>query len=464
MNNNRSPKIIYKFKIIAKLKLLSPLRIGTGENDGITDILILKTKQGDPFIPGTALAGVLRANLAQLNPQAADLIFGKTSNTKTDLDNSQSSLIISDTILNNWQIIKRDGIKIDPRTGISTIGGKFDFEVVERGAHGELKIIVSLREWQLEKHSLATYQELFRNLAGSLAAGIRIGGITTKGFGQIIAENVILHTYDLTKFTDVKAWLYQQPANTEIITATDKQINQKNFTLLAKFALQSSLIIRSDDLSDFASTTNIPDAIQLKSSEDFVIPGSSLKGVLRNQSIRILSILNKDLSHLNNLMGFSENNTQKQKSRLLVSEIYIKKASGKIAGATPQEHTRNKIDRFTNATIDAALFTNQPIVQNSPKVPIVDLKLEVINCQPWEAGLMLLLLKDLWTGRLAIGGEKGIGRGRLIGNSAQITYQGQEYLLQNLNGKISVSNNATHLEEFVQAINKLEKAGESICK
>jgi len=48
--------------------------------------------------------------------------------------------------------------------------------------------------------------------------------------------------------------------------------------------------------------------------------------------------------------------------------------------------------------------------------------IRVRNCSEAEAGLMLLVLKDLWTGDLAIGGEKGIGRGVFNGIAAFIKY------------------------------------------
>ena len=46
--------------------------------------------------------------------------------------------------------------------------------------------------------------------------------------------------------------------------------------------------------------------------------------------------------------------------------------------------------------------------------------------QDWEVGLCLLLLKDLWLGRTALGGEKSIGRGLLTGLGARIYRHGQQ--------------------------------------
>jgi len=42
-------------------------------------------------------------------------------------------------------------------------------------------------------------------------------------------------------------------------------------------------------------------------------------------------------------------------------------------------------------------------------------------------GLLLLLLRDLWTGDLPLGGESSVGRGRLKGRSATLAYDGKTW-------------------------------------
>ncbi|MFM7367819.1 MAG: hypothetical protein ACKO2Z_08480, partial [Sphaerospermopsis kisseleviana] len=76
-----------------------------------------------------------------------------------------------------------------------------------------------------------------------------------------------------------------------------------------------------------------------------------------------------------------------------------------------------------------------------------------------EIGLLLLLIKDLWTSDLAIGGESSIGRGRLQGIKAEITRftpeKGNEYweiIQEQEQLQISEPN---VLENFVSEFNKL---------
>ena len=62
--------------------------------------------------------------------------------------------------------------------------------------------------------------------------------------------------------------------------------------------------------------------------------------------------------------------------------------------------------------------------------PMVTLDLEIKDFEDWEAGLMLLVLKDLWNGDLAIGGEKNVGRGVLQGLSATISFEDRKIELR----------------------------------
>ena len=58
-------------------------------------------------------------------------------------------------------------------------------------------------------------------------------------------------------------------------------------------------------------------------------------------------------------------------------------------------------------------------------------KWKIHNCVEDEAGLMFVLLRDLWMGKLIFGGEASIGRGRLYGVRAEVLYNGKTYTFEN---------------------------------
>ena len=75
---------------------------------------------------------------------------------------------------------------------------------------------------------------------------------------------------------------------------------------------------------------------------------------------------------------------------------------------------------------------------------------EIINAKNFEVGLALFLLRDLWFGNVAIGGEKSIGRGTLQGISAKINFKGATYEL-GANGKV-VKGNDDKLSKFAESV------------
>ena len=113
--------------------------------------------------------------------------------------------------------------------------------------------------------------------------------------------------------------------------------------------------------------------------------------------------------------------------------------------------TRNRIDRFTGSTIDSALFCEEPVWQQKRDEKTVTLKASLKNCSKAEAGLMLLLLKDLWLGNMNIGSGRGVGRGVLRGVHCQIDYAGKTYTMENKNG-FTLTGNKDELEACVQAL------------
>lgn len=462
-------KLVRKLIIHSKLRTQSPLRIGSGVDDGLTDILILKNKQGQPFIPGTALAGVLRSEMADIyGEEAAKALFGAIDGKAAN----QSMLNISDVVLLSKGIVVRDGVAIDELTGVAKPGAKFDFEALERGAVGEVTIELTIRQNDVDKalpisyeHSSYSvqgdcYGELAATLADLLTRGISVGALTTKGYGKIAGKDAVA-VYDFN-FADAKAakqW-FAYVSEDKLPQAAYKGVAEtakaaENFYLEVACALQGAMLIRNFDVDDSkqAEGEATLSAVQLKSGEDYVIPGTSWKGVLRSRAYKILLNLTHDDIQLvqkliNKLFGFASDGAKNigKRSKLMVEESYI--SFNKLKAMT---QTRNRIDRFTGSTIDSALFAEEPVWQPKHDNAAISLKACLKSCTQAEAGLLLLLVKDLWLGNLNIGSGKGIGRGVLLGRHCRIDYAGKTYVLDAADG-FSITGDKDELELYVQAL------------
>ncbi len=447
------------------VETMSPLRIASGMDDGLTDILILKNKAGQALVPGTSLAGVLRAAIAGIyNEAVAAKIFGSVE------DNGNQSMInIGDIILSDSQLLHRDGVAIDTFCGVGVKGAKYDYEAIDRGARGDLVIELTVRENDLQnapnvalvhKNITNLYSDVAATIADLLTAGIHLGSLTAKGYGRLAGKkNAGYLLFDFSTADGAKDWLAYldnnyngKPAyigDAEAIATS----SEEDFIMEADFALQSFLIVR--DFEEAAERSNKDEklaAVQLKSGRDFVIPGTSVKGVIRNRCTKIMTYLcgeakNKVNEFINPLMGYANDKTGAAlKSRLLVDEIYIAKSDAK-----PMKHSRNRINRFTGGTEDGALFTEEVIRQENKDNAAVKMCLRVSKCSQAEAGLLLLVLKDFWLGKLSLGGGKSIGRGTLTGKACIINYKGKKISL-NAKGYVEDAEARNFLEDCVQEL------------
>lgn len=437
-------QIIGRIKITGDLILESPLLIGDGAgetSDNFKDIHVLKNQDGVPFIPGTSICGVLREDFS--GSEVFKKLFGciKDKKNPKDKEEFQSAIQIEDIALRDGEIISRDGVKIDGLTGTGVDGGKYDYEAVERGANGKLRMLINLRGCHFAE--IDKIKDTVAEILGKLENGIRLGALTSKGFGLAKVKKLNAEFYDFTKKADVIAWLTDKAASDKISPVTQNiSADTKNFIVDAKFKFNSSFIIRNYEITKEDKEKNIS-AVSLKSLKDFVIPGTSLKGIFRHRAEYIFQKLGLAENLLNNLMGYSEGD-EKIKSRFIVSESYISPQN-----VSEVEHARNKIDRFTGGTLQGALFKTKPVYQKNSE-PTLKIHFEITDAKNFEAGLAIFLLRDLWLGKVAIGGEKCIGRGTVTGISAEINFNGATYKLGE-NGKV-IDGDADKLSEIAASV------------
>lgn len=445
-----------KIVISGKFQLDSPLRIGSGESGNTeVDTYVMKNRDQQPLIPGSSLAGVLRA--ACKTWDIVDILFGsnynKVSHNKGEI--RQSAIDVNDIILENFDITIRDGVAINTQTGTAVDGSKHNYEAVNRGAYGNLSLLITIR-WE-QNDRLAEIEEAARRIAALLAQGLRLGSLTTKGFGLGHCSQVTINFYDMTIQPAVKAWLLKESYATEIVTAENSQVyNPADFIVDMELAINGSLIIRHTTDNKRGDMPIKAEQLQHRDKEGqteyYIIPGTSIKGVLRHQAIKILQRLGQDQKCLDDLMGSAK---QKKKSRLFINEIHIEKNTG------VHEHlqARNSLDRFTGGVMPGKLFGENPIWQNDRKKAPLKLHLEIkpntITGQQrfWDLGLIMFLIKDLCLGQIALGGEKSIGRGTLKGHKIIIHYD-QKVFSIDAEGRVTgddASDRLKNMEDWANA-------------
>ena len=393
--------IVYKFKVF----LYSPLLVGSGESEN-SDTDVIKDKNGVPFIPATSLSGVLRHHIKKYYDLNVDEYFGYSNN-----NGDYSSKIIFTDLLpeGDVRVTVRDGIRIDNKTGLTEDKAKFDYEIIEPESVFESYIEIHYNKPNSIKQIIKTIERDLKDKK------IKIGSKTNVGFGEISFKESKVSFYDLRKKEDAIKWIAKEDNITTLDDVEGLEYKYNDLTIEFKFFIKDSVIVRyySSDAYDVDST-------HITSNGKYIIPGPSIKGAIRARAERILNTLNIKNKEklLRYLLGesFNKENKASIPSRVTVNEVIIEQE------VEADIQKRIKIDRFTGGAINGALFDSMPIFAKEYNAPNI-MRITIKDPIEAEIGLILLILKDLWTGDLLMGGEKNIGRGALKGFKISIDYK-----------------------------------------
>ncbi|XWX04054.1 RAMP superfamily CRISPR-associated protein [Aggregatilineales bacterium SYSU G02658] len=436
-----SRKVRERVVIEGRLVLQTPLHLGSGDDEGITMPLLRDARTGRPLLPGASLAGALRAYLQ--DPQA----FG---GEKGDAVGIQSDVVVDDSVADDDNPIAiRDGVRIEPRTRTAANEALYRTEVWQAGTTFPLRIELIIREGQDAQRAKG---ELAVALTALQRGAITLGKRKTRGYGRVKVSEWVVRHYDFSQLEHLLAWLgagspKEQKTDNLFGTLGGKPADfaKPAFELVARFKLKTSLLIRtSDDATEMAHLTT--------GDNKPVLPGTSVAGALRARCQRILNTLrpNDQGSNevfMNTLFGGEDMRPERglRASKVIVAEHPIE------GGTMNWVQNRVSIDRFTGGALETALFDQRPLFGSDQDGVCVELRI-IRDPKDSEIGLILLALKDLWTGDLALGGEQSVGRGVLQGHSATLSYGEQKWTLQANNGKLSVNGDQAVLEGYVRAL------------
>jgi len=418
-------KIIY----IGNLLLETPLLISAGDKGNAADEVLLKDESGYPFIPATSIIGAMRHFMNYYGPIELknNLVYEYFWGSPKGIDQNskQSALYLRDLPmvhkdLDNYVIRIRDGVAIDNKYGIAADKKKFEYEVLEPGVSFQLYMEITLREAYNEKeHVKAQVEYLLRALSNG---NIRLGAKTTRGLGKCRLTAIQYMDLDFNNENEVFKWLNKdQDYQVWVPPPTDFKNDyiKYNFSIKAEFAIKHSILVRS-----YSGNPEEPDTVHISRGGKPVLAGTSLAGAIRARAEKIANtfmVNNSSNILIRPLFGWADEQLKdgvKYKSRLLIEETLID--PDVIAR---EKQTRIKIDRFTGGALKKHLFEELPLwprEETNDDTKVVCIDLSIRNCEDYEAGLLLLILKDLWDGDLAIGGGKNIGRGILRGIEAEI--------------------------------------------
>jgi len=442
--------VVERVLVTGTLTLLTPAHFGNGAAGALADMPLLRDAvDGSPLLTGASIAGAMRAYLLSYQQgygekerkdgaTQAEQLFGYLHDKQEA--SIESWLFVDDARgtapVSGKAVEVRDGVVIDSATRTAEIdqkgkGKKFDIELLAAGT----TFRIGFELW-LPKENKEALLEAFSLAFNGLKDGhIRLGMRKQRGFGQCEISEFKVSRYRMDIPADVLKWLDDAP-NPGTLPATHTVQASVALKISATFALEKgSLLIRSD-----TGGADSADMVHLRSWRDGkaepILSGTSLAGALRARALRIAKTLmgsEPGSDFVDGLFGkrISDSDDDPTGSLVRLDETVISTDTAMV----DRVQNRVKIDRFTGGAYPGALFAQQPLFGRDGGKTEVKICLELrktprnVTTFDAQVGLMLMVLKDLWTGDLPLGGEQSVGRGRLTGKHAEITLGAEHWTL-----------------------------------
>jgi len=408
----------YTARVVIEAKM--PIAVGSGSKELTIDRPVAKDANGIPYIPGTSLAGVLRhaiyANVAG-KEKRGDIINNLNDIFGFQDDKNQENSLGSRLALSSAHLMGKNGrvfdglfiiannddnyefisdyreLPVREHARLSHKGvadtenkGKFDEEVLYKGSR-----FIFEMEMRGTDESEVEDDKIWKQLLNVFShPDFRIGGGSTRGFGQVKVIKIIHQILDLTKPEHREIYLNHSSCLNSEFTGESFKTDVKQLSKYVSYQLdlipEDFYLFSSGLKNDIADMNPVMEQIvewnekdePTFSKEMVLIPATSVKGAISHRvayhynsltgtfadelvekAIPLSNYVGEKNKAVKALFGSASdysNDETGRKGAVLFSDVYRK-----IDRYKKLDHVA--IDRFTGGAIDGALF-NENVVHD----------------------------------------------------------------------------------------------------
>lgn len=402
----------------------APLHTGNEDADSER---VLRRWDGRPLLPGSSLAGALRARLA---PDQAEAFFGSTE--------QEGSLLLSDLVFDaGTRMVLRPRVQMNPRYGTTAHGARFDMAHLETGSAFTGALV-----WRGRPEERQAATRVLESLLADLDGGIiRLGAQKSNGFGRVRLDTVRTRVYELTRPVDRQAWLADgdDPVPAAARTVRLPAASADGITFAVHARMEDFLVKANAGTGVGSQGIN---AVNLREAGRAVLPGSSLKGTMRAHLESLIPLCPAIAEPCRDLFGWhTARETMGAAGQLRVSDGVLR------ADGTACTVTRIRIDRFTGGVQRGALFQEQPCSG------WCDFTITLPTARDAFGALVAVALRDLGLGLYALGSGAALGRGRVARLEVAVqTAYGRQAAFVCENGRMELQDPAGLLENWMKTL------------
>ncbi|MET7426947.1 RAMP superfamily CRISPR-associated protein [Dactylosporangium sp. NPDC005555] len=288
-------------EILGILTCTSPLHVGGWDSTADADLAIARDGTGRPCIPGTSLAGALRAYLAGTDafrpygPAVLADLFGHVV-PGSRIKGSPSRLRIDDAhLLGDPAVQVRDGVGIDRRSGSAAAGFLYTRQVLPAGTRFAFRMLADTPTAASSTAYPGGWAALIRDAVDAVVAGLThtrvpLGANRGRGHGRTSLGEITVRTTDLSEPAGLIAWLTGTIPPAGAAPAAAPADGQLHVTVTWQPA--NPLLVRDSVAGTVVDTIPLTDT-HADGNVRLLLPGSSIRGAIRAHAERIMRTLTR---------------------------------------------------------------------------------------------------------------------------------------------------------------------------
>lgn len=465
----------HRYILRAVIEFTTPFLVATGRKEEVADAEFVKDPNGLPMLPGTSIAGVLRAAFEErYGEERTNELFGFQKND----DGSGSKLVISSGCMHNsadkpmegiidFEAAEKDEVLIKAQTPILRdhvrINHKGASDSDKNGKFDEYAVCAGNRfTFECEMSGSEDDKTLWDDFVSALCTmPLRFGGSTRKGYGACRIVSLKSRIFNLKEDFEDYA---KHPVSLAAETPMPEKLNvvkESKPNGLIKLKLKANgfwMFGGGSEERENDDSANPPDMAPVRDSlivwdngrgavrnNVVLIPGSSVKGALSHRTAFHYNAMHKifadDLREdefikhcgenngaVKTLFGCAKGNDENETphgGRVMIDDTFILNE--------PKSKFINHvgIDRYTGGAMDQVLFNERPFYEGEFELNICVSQIEEIEREDKDALVAFgRALKDLLSGKLQLGAGGGRGIGYFSGEIVSVCDKKLEEILK----------------------------------
>lgn len=289
-----------RIEVLGTLECLGPVHVGGWEDTAEANLAVARDGTGRPVLPGTSLAGALRAYLNRFDRfrPAVPALFGDTDDDGRPswIRVDDAHLIAPDIIAGSDAIptipVVRDGVGIDRVSASAAAGFLFTREVLPAGTRFALRLVADTPTAAPGVDYPGGWPALVSDaveavVSGLVHAQVPIGAGRGRGHGRTTLCDVEVRSADLSHPAGMVAWLTGQPTP---VTLREDAPDDGQLRITVRWRPLSPVLVRDSVPGTVVDTLPLTD-VHADGETRLLLPGSSIRGAIRAYAERIVRTL-----------------------------------------------------------------------------------------------------------------------------------------------------------------------------